>query len=98
MDHVFIRIRPNKSTIRFETGTKLSPRFIGPFDILERIGHVAYGLALPPHLHKTHNVFHVSVLRNYVSDETHKHHWKELQVSDEETFKVEPLGILDCRV
>ena len=97
-DHVFIRIRPNKSTIQFGEGTKLSPRFIGPFEILERIGPVAYRLALPPHLHRTHNVFHVSVLRHYIADESHKIHWKDLQVSDEGTFMAEPLRILDHRV
>ena len=61
-DHVFIRIRPNKSTIRFGRGTKLSPWFIGPFEVLEKVGPIAYRLALPPHLHKIHNVFHVSTL------------------------------------
>jgi hypothetical protein len=63
-DQVFIRIRPNKSTIWFRKGTKLSPRFIGPFRSQEKIGPVAYRLVLPPHLHKTHNVFHVSILRH----------------------------------
>ena len=71
-DQVFIRIRPNKSTIQFRKGTKLSPRFIGPFKIQEKIGPVGYRLVLPPHLHKTHNVFHVSVLRHYVANELHK--------------------------
>ena len=61
-NHVFIHIIPNKSTIRFGKGTKLSHRFIGRFEILERIRPVDYHLALPPHLHLTHNVFHVSVL------------------------------------
>jgi hypothetical protein len=96
-DQVFIRIRPNKSTIRFGKGTKLSPRFIGPFKIQEKIGHVAYRLILPPHLHKTHNVFYVSILRHYVVDESHKLNWKELQVSDAGTLTVEPLHILDRR-
>jgi hypothetical protein len=82
----------------FEKGTKLSPRFIGPFRIQEKIGPVAYRLVLPPHLHKTHNVFHVSVLRHYVADESHKLNWKELQVSDVGTLTVEPLRILDRRV
>jgi hypothetical protein len=97
-DQVFIRIRPNKSTIRFKKGTKLSPRFIGLFRIQEKIGPVAYRLVLPPHLHKTHNVFHVSVLLHDVADESHKLNWKELQVSDVGTLMVEPLHILDRRV
>jgi hypothetical protein len=97
-DQVFIRIRPNKSTIRFGKGTKLSPQFIGPFKIQEKIGPVAYRLVLPPHLHKTHNIFHVSVLRHYVADESHKLNWKELQVSDVGNLTVEPSHILDCRV
>jgi hypothetical protein len=61
-DEVFIRISHNKTTIWFEKGTKLSPRFIGPFKIQEKIGSVAYCLILPPHLHKTHNVFHVVIM------------------------------------
>jgi hypothetical protein len=76
-DQVFIRIRTNNSTIRFEKGKKLSPRFIGPFRVQEKIGTVSYRLVLPPHLHKTHNVFHVFVLRHYVADESHKLNWKE---------------------
>jgi hypothetical protein len=97
-DQVFVRIGPNKSTIRFGKGTKLSPRFIGSFRIQEKIGPVAYRLVVPPHLHKTHNVFHVSFLRHYVVDESHKLNWKELQVSNVGTFTVEPLRILDRRV
>jgi hypothetical protein len=97
-DQVFIRIRPNKSTIWFGKGTKMSPRFIGPFRIQEKIGPISYHLVLPPHFHKTHNVFHVSVLRDYVADESHKLNWKELQVLDVGTLMVEPLHILDRRV
>jgi hypothetical protein len=97
-DQVFIHIRPNKSAIRFEKGTKLSPQFIGPFKIQEKIGLVAYRLVLPPHLHKTHNIFHVFVLHHYVADESHKLNWKELQVSDARTLTVEPLRILNHRV
>jgi hypothetical protein len=97
-DQIFIHIKPNKSTIWFGKGTKLSPRFIGPFRIQQKIGPVAYRLILPPHLHKTHNVFHVYVLCHYVADESHKVNWKELQVSDVGTLMVEPLRILECRV
>eukprot|EP00253_Pinus_taeda_P035559 PITA_35559 len=90
--------QPNKSTIQFGKGTKLSPRFVGPFRIKEKIGPVAYRLVLLPHLHKTHDVFHVSVLRQYVSDESHKLDWQDLHVSDMGTVMVEPLRILDRRV
>ena len=97
-DQVFICIRPNKCSIRFGKGTKLSPRFIGPLKIQEKIGPVSYHLVLPPHLHKTHNVFHVSVLHHYVFDESHKLNWKELQVLDARNLTVELLCILDRRV
>ena len=97
-DHVFIYIQPNKSNIQFGKGIKLSPCFIGPFEILEWIRPIAYHLAPSPHLHITHNVFHVSVLWHYIADESHKIHWKDLQVSDKGTFTAEPLRILDHRV
>ena len=57
--------------LRFCHKGKLSPRFIGPYEILERVGPVAYRLALPLELAKLHNVFHVSILRRYRSDESH---------------------------
>ena len=97
-DQVFICIRPNKSTIGFRNGKKLSPRFIGPFIIQEKIGPIAYRLILPPHLHKTHNVFNVSILRHYVVDESHKLNWKELHVLDAGTLMVELLRIFDHKV
>jgi hypothetical protein len=97
-DQVFIHISPNKSTIWFRKGKKLSPRFIGPFKIQEKIGPVAYHLVLSPHLHKTHNIFHVFVLRHYVADESHKLNWEEFQVSNVGNLMVELLRILDRRV
>ena len=73
-DLVFIHIRKNKSKLWFGKGTKLSPHFIGKFEILDRIRLLAYHLALPLHLHRTDNVFHVSLLQNYIADETHTLH------------------------
>jgi len=70
-DYIFLWIRPNKSSIKFGRGSKLSPRFVGPFEILEKIRLVAYWLALPPVLHIMNNVFHVSILRHYVIDASH---------------------------
>ena len=60
-NRVFLRVKPHKSSIKFEKGAKLSPRFGGPFTIVERRRPVAYRLALPNSLRHMHDVFHVSV-------------------------------------
>ena len=70
-DHVFLKVMPKRGVVRFDKRWKLSPRFIGPFEILERIGTVAYGLALPPSMSGVHEVFHVSMLLRYTSDLAH---------------------------
>ena len=59
---------PKRGVVKFGKRGKLSPRFIGPFEILERIGTVAYRLALPPNMIGVHEVFHVSMLRKYTPD------------------------------
>ena len=72
----------------------MSSRFIGPYEILERIGPVAYRLALPPELAKLHNVFHVSMLRRYRFDESHILPVQEIQVHDDLSYDEEPNVIL----
>ncbi|XP_042380065.1 uncharacterized protein LOC121972465 [Zingiber officinale] len=66
-DHVFLKVSPLKGVLRFGKKGKLSPRYIGPFEVLEQIGTRAYRLALPPNLSGVHNVFHVSMLRRYLN-------------------------------
>ena len=61
-DHVFLNVMPKKGVVRFGKCGKLSPRFIGTFEILERVDTVAYRLALPPSMSSVHEVFHVSML------------------------------------
>ena len=61
-DKVFLKVSSWRKILRFGKKGKLRPRFIGPYEILERIEPVAYHLALPPELAKLHNVFHVSML------------------------------------
>ena len=68
---MFLKVAPMREVLRFEKKGKLSPRFIGPFEILERVGAVAYIISLPPNLAAVHNVFHVSMLRKYTTDPTH---------------------------
>jgi hypothetical protein len=89
-----LQVEPHKSSIKFVKGDKLSPRFMGLVDIVESKGPVAYRLALPNSLRRMHDVFHVSGLRNYISDPTHFIHMSSLQVSDEGSFTAEPICIL----
>ena len=70
-DKVFLKVSPWRKILRFRKKGNLSPRFIRPYEILEIIGLVAYRLALPPDLAKLHNVFHVSMLRRYHSNDSH---------------------------
>ena len=64
-EKVFLKVLPWKKVMRFRRKGKLSLRFIGPYEVIEKVGPVAYRLALPPDLEKIHNVFHVSMLRRY---------------------------------
>ena len=70
-DHVFLKVIPKREMVRFSKREKLSPRFIGLFEILERVGTVAYQLALPPSMSGVHEVFHVPMLRKYTPDPAH---------------------------
>uniref|UniRef100_A0A2N9IM06 CCHC-type domain-containing protein n=1 Tax=Fagus sylvatica TaxID=28930 RepID=A0A2N9IM06_FAGSY len=70
---------------------KLSPRYVGPFEILERVGPVAYKLALPPALSGIHNVFHISMLRRYVSDPSHILSYEPLQVQEDLSYEEMPM-------
>jgi hypothetical protein len=69
--HVFLRVTPTTGISKALKAKKLSPRFVGPFQILQRIGPVAYRIALPPHLSNIHDVFHVSQLKKYCYNPSH---------------------------
>jgi hypothetical protein len=84
--------------IKFGKEDKLSPRFMGPFEIVERKGPMAYRLALLDSLRCMHDVFHVFVLRHYISDPTHVSDMISLQVSYEGELTAEPVHILDHHV
>jgi len=70
-ERVLLWVSPMKGVMRFGNKGKLSPRYIGPFEILEIVGEVAYRLAFPPSLSAVHMVFHVSMLRKYHGDPSH---------------------------
>jgi hypothetical protein len=93
-DHVFLKVKTNRSSLKLGSCTKLAARFCGPFDILERIGPVAYMLALPASM-TVHNVFHVSLLKKYVPDANHVIDWTMIQVEPKGVLQVHPVRILD---
>ena len=96
-DHVFLKVMPKRGVDRFDKRGKLSPRFIGPFEILERVGTVAYRLALPPSMSGVHEVFHVSMLRKYTPDPAHVVDWGQIEVDMDGTFEEGPVRIVDSR-
>ena len=81
--------------IRFGKRGKLSPRYIRPFEVIERVGIVAYRLALSPSLSSVHDVFHVSILRKYTPYPTHVVDWGDLVVDTDGTFEEGPMRIMD---
>ena len=94
-DHVFLKVMPKREVVRFDKRGKLSQRFIGPFEIFERVGTIAYRLALPPSMSGVHEVFHVSMLRRYTPDPAHVVDWGDIKVDTDGTFKEGPVCILD---
>ena len=96
-DHVFLKVSPRRGLMRFGRSGKLAPRFIGPFEILDRVGEVAYRLALPPQLSSVHNTFHVSMLRKYEPDPSHVLDWTDLEVEEDVSYEERPVQVLDTR-
>jgi hypothetical protein len=91
---VFLKIAPMKGLARFGKRGKLKPRYIRPFDILSRVGDLAYRLALPPELSQVQNVFHVSVIKKYICDQDHIVSHLELDLSSDLTYEEVPVTIL----
>ena len=83
--------------MRFGKRGKLSPRYIGPYEIIERVGSLAYRLALPPELARIHNVFHVSMLRKYIADPSHVLQEQPISLTRDLSYEEEPVQILDRR-
>ncbi|XP_057972648.1 uncharacterized protein LOC131160780 [Malania oleifera] len=84
-----------KGVIRFGKKGKLSPRYIGSFEVLERIGPVVYKLALPSALSRIHDVFHVSMLKRYVPDPSYIISYEALEIGDTLSYDEVPVQILD---
>ncbi|KAF5462749.1 hypothetical protein F2P56_018732 [Juglans regia] len=86
-----------RRVMRFGKKGKLSPRYVGPFEILDRIGPVAYRVAVPPALLGVHNVFHISMLRKYIPNPTHIIDYEPLQLQKNLTYTEEPMQIVETK-
>ena len=87
-------MNPKRGVVRFGKCGKLLPRFIGLFEILERVGTFAYRLALPPSMSGVHEVFHVSVLRKYTPDPAHMVDWGQIEIDTDGTFEEGPVRLV----
>ncbi|XP_060210634.1 uncharacterized protein LOC132637584 [Lycium barbarum] len=96
-DKVFLKVSPMKGVMRFGRMGKLTPHFTGPYEIVRRIGKVAYELKLPSEIAMVHPVFHISMLRLYKTDPSHILTHEEIEVN--EGLSYEELGqILERQV
>ncbi|XP_052117424.1 uncharacterized protein LOC127747497, partial [Arachis duranensis] len=97
-DHVFLKVTPTTGVGKAIKAKKLNPRYISAFQILERIGPVAYRMALPPHLSNLHDVFHVSQLQKYTPDASHVLEPESVQLRENLTLSVAPVRIDDTSI
>lgn len=97
-DKVLLKVSPWKGSVRFGKKGKLSPRFIGPYEIVERIGPVAYKLKLPQELGNIHDTFHVSNFKKCLADDSAIISPEKVQINDRLQFIEEPTEILDREV
>jgi len=97
-ERVLLRVSPMKGVMKFGKKGKLSPKSIEPFEILDRVGEVAYRLALPPRLSSVHPVFHVSMIRKYHDDPSHMLDFSSVQLDKDLTYEKESVAILDRQV
>ena len=95
---VFLKVAPWKRVIRFQKRGKLNPGYIGPFKILKRIAPIAYRLELPQELERIHDVFHVSMLKKYISDPSHMLEAPPIELKENLSFEVQPVEIIDQKL
>jgi hypothetical protein len=92
--HVFLKVKMKRSSLHLGFFLKLAARYCGPFEILEKIGPIAYMLVFPTYI-GVHNVFHVLLLKKYGPDPIHIIYWTMIDVENERDFQVELEHILD---
>ncbi|GJZ44254.1 putative nucleotidyltransferase, ribonuclease H [Tanacetum coccineum] len=97
-DKVLLKVAPWKCVVRFGKRSKLSPRYVGPFEVVERVGPVAYRLRLPQELVGIHDMFHVSNLKKCLADVNLHVPLEEIRIDDKLRFVEEPIEIMDREV
>ncbi|XP_071917037.1 uncharacterized protein [Coffea arabica] len=97
-DLAFLKITPLKASLMSGKGKKLQPRFVGPYNIIQRVGNVAYKLELPPSLSRIHNVFHVSMLKKYHPDPSHILQSESIEIDETLTYEEKPVELLDRKM
>ncbi|GKD05373.1 putative reverse transcriptase domain-containing protein [Tanacetum coccineum] len=95
---IWKEVSPRKGVVRFGKRSKLSPRYVGPFEIVERVGPVAYRLRLPQELVGVHDTFHVSNLKKCLADVNLDVPLEEIKIDDKLHFVEKPMGIMDREV
>ncbi|GJY37693.1 putative reverse transcriptase domain-containing protein [Tanacetum coccineum] len=97
-DHVMLKMSPWKGMVHFRKKGKLAPRYVGPFEILKRISHVAYRLRLPEELSGIHDTFHMLNLKKYLADASLHVPLNEIKVDKTLYFVEEPVEIIDREI
>ena len=97
-DQIFLRVTLTTKIGKALKSKKLNPKFISPFQILKRVGPVAYQITLPSKLSNLHNVFHMSQLRKYCFDPSHIIEYKMMKVKDDLIYETTPVQIMDRSV
>ncbi|XP_024018709.1 uncharacterized protein LOC112090804 [Morus notabilis] len=95
---VFLKVAPMKGVMRFGQNRKLNPRYIGHFEILKRVGKLAYELALPSSLSSIHGTFHVSMLCKYIADLSHVLKYEASELKPNLRYEEKLVQILDRRL
>jgi hypothetical protein len=96
-DFVYLRVSPTKGVQRFGIKGKLAPRYVGPFEILEVCGPVAYKIHLPSQLTTIHDVFHISQLKKYIKVHTEIVEAPAIEIEPDLTYTKHPIQILDTK-
>ncbi|XP_019257682.1 PREDICTED: uncharacterized protein LOC109235890 [Nicotiana attenuata] len=97
-EKVLLKVSPMKGIMRFRKKGKLSPRLIGPLEVLRKVGEVAYELSFPPSLPGIHPVFHVSMLWRYHADRLHVLDYSTIQLDESLGYEEDLVSILDRQV